>query len=99
MERQRNRPEKYNRELVQKTVKAMEKITEVSATTPIRYPPVVHADPAASDMLCSRRSFALIDCTQIGLLHSIFLGPSVICQFNYNTSRVLSAQESYTVVH
>ncbi len=29
MERQRNRPEKYNRELVQKTVKAMEKITEV----------------------------------------------------------------------
>lgn len=29
MERRRNRPEKYDRELVQKTVKAMEKITEV----------------------------------------------------------------------
>ena len=29
MERRRNRPEKYDRELVHKTVKAMEKITEV----------------------------------------------------------------------
>ena len=29
MERRRNRPEKYNREVVQKTVKAMEKIAEV----------------------------------------------------------------------
>jgi hypothetical protein len=29
MERRRNRPEKYNREVVQQTVKAMEKIAEV----------------------------------------------------------------------
>lgn len=35
MERRRNRPEKYNRELVQKTVKAMEKITEVPTPPPI----------------------------------------------------------------
>ena len=29
MEKRRNRPEKYNRELVHKTVKAMERISEV----------------------------------------------------------------------
>lgn len=30
MEKQRNRPVKYDRELTQKTIKAMEKVTEVS---------------------------------------------------------------------
>lgn len=37
MERRRNRPEKYNRELVQTTVKAMEKITEVRQKRQDRY--------------------------------------------------------------
>jgi hypothetical protein len=37
MERRRNRPEKYDRELVQKTVKAMEKITEVCIFSSCRY--------------------------------------------------------------
>lgn len=32
MEKQRNRPVKYDRQLAQKTIKAMEKITEVSST-------------------------------------------------------------------
>lgn len=32
MEKRRNRPEKYNRELVHKTVKAMERISEVRVT-------------------------------------------------------------------
>ena len=32
MEKRRNRPEKYNRELVHKTVKAMERISEVGAS-------------------------------------------------------------------
>ena len=31
MEKQRNRPVKYDRELTQKTIKAMEKVTEVSS--------------------------------------------------------------------
>ncbi len=32
MEKRRNRPEKYNRELVHKTVKAMDRISEVRGT-------------------------------------------------------------------
>ena len=42
MEKRRNRPEKYNRELVHKTVKAMERISEVRVT-PVCYNNV---DPA-----------------------------------------------------
>ena len=34
MERRRNRPEKYNRELVHKTVQAMERISEVRLLQP-----------------------------------------------------------------
>ena len=34
MEKRRNRPEKYNRELVHKTVKAMERISEVRLELP-----------------------------------------------------------------
>ena len=39
MERRRNRPEKYDRQLVHKTVKAMQKVDEVRTRRSIVTPP------------------------------------------------------------
>ena len=38
MERKRNRPEKYNRELVHKTIKGVEKVSAVCTQIPHPYP-------------------------------------------------------------
>lgn len=47
MEKQRNRPVKYNRELVHKSVKAMQKVEEVSNTLATQLCPA-----AVQSMLC-----------------------------------------------
>ncbi len=46
MEKRRNRPEKYNRELVHKTVKAMERISEARLLTAVllAHPAVLNLD-------------------------------------------------------
>ena len=60
MEKRRNRPEKYNRELVHKTVKAMERISEVRPCRgmPAMYNLTFSTDTCAVKFLIQQQTYS-----------------------------------------
>ncbi len=81
MERRRNRPEKYDRELVHKTVKAMEKITEVGRASAALHYPAFFLGPALACFASNRCvSSWVAPCTswQAGTAQRVLL--STACQ-------------------
>jgi hypothetical protein len=63
LERRRNRPEKYDRQLMHKTVQAMQKVDEVSCSSLARCSGLrssAHVIPSCSP--CARESIALVQC-------------------------------------
>ena len=64
MERKRNRPEKYDRQLVHKTVKSMQKVEEVRALPPpLSSSPPLHSGIQRKSS-CVRSNVNLLSCMQ-----------------------------------